>query len=62
MKKKTVVTTEKLEIWVIQPSGVPPDIAPSPATDRHESMSTSGVLPPVPQKHPDKNVKSTLSD
>lgn len=63
MKKKTVITTEKLEVWFIpQPSEVPSRVAQAPETDSWESESSNESLASWPEEHPDKNVPPIHED
>jgi hypothetical protein len=63
MKKKTVITTEKLEIWIIpQPSEVPAGVAQAPETDSWESESGNESITPLPAEHADTNVPPTHKD
>jgi hypothetical protein len=63
MKKKTVITTEKLEIWFIpQPSEAPAGVAQVPETGSWESASGNESLPPLAEEHSDKNVPPTHED
>jgi len=63
MKKKTVITTEKLEVWIIpQPSEVPAGVAQAPETDSWESESSNDSLTVLPEEHPDKNAPPTAED
>jgi hypothetical protein len=63
MKKKTVITTEKFEVWVIpEPSEAPAAVARALETDCWESDSSNESLTPLPEEHPDKNVPPTQED
>lgn len=63
MKKKTVITTEKFEVWIIpQPTDVPAGVAQAPETDSWESESSNESLTPLPEEHPDKNAPPTPED
>ncbi len=60
MKKKTVITTEKLEVWFIpQPSEIPAGVAQAPETDSWESEPSNESITPLPEEHPDKNMPPT---
>jgi hypothetical protein len=62
MKKKTVITTEKFEVWVIpQASDVPATVAPAPRTDSSESEPGDELMP-VPEEHSANNVPPTNED
>ncbi len=63
MKKKTVITTEKLEVWFIpQPSEAPAGVAQAPETGSWESESSNQSLTPLPEEHPEKNAPPTNED
>lgn len=63
MKKKTVITTEKFEVWIVpQSPDVPAGVANAPETDSCESESSNESLTPVPEEQPDKNVQPTRED
>jgi len=63
MKKKTVITTEKFEVWIIpQPSRVPAGVAHAPETEGWESESGKESITPSPEEHPDRNLPPTHED
>jgi hypothetical protein len=57
MKKKTVITTEKLEVWIIpQPSELPAGVGqpPSPETGDYKTTNESLVATPAEQVEEEK--------
>lgn len=63
MKKKTVITTEKFEVWFTpQPSDVPASVAQAPEADTWKPESSNESLTSVPEEHRDKDVPLTHKD
>ena len=63
MKKKTVITTEKLEVWFIpQPSEIPAGATQASETDGWESEPGNESITPLPEEHPNKNAPPIHED
>jgi len=63
MKKKTVITTEKLEVWIIpQPSEIPADVAQAPETEGWESEPGNESIMSLPEERPAESAPPTHED
>jgi hypothetical protein len=63
MKKKTVITTESFEVWIVSPSSdVAAEVAQAPEGGSWKPESSSESLTPVLEEDPDKDVPPSPED
>ena len=63
MKKKTVITTEKLEVWILpQPFAVPAEDARAQEADNCNSESKGDSLTLLPEEPSEKTLPPSQND